>query len=270
MKQTASHLYEPVGHEDPVPNWLHLSPLYFDRESVRAVDRASIEEYGIPGIVLMENAALGVMNECMRMLGEHDGHGKVVIFCGSGNNGGDGYALARHLHNRGLNPFIVAVGEPDSRSDAAINRRVVQNMRLPIMTLEQFRKLPPTNIALVVDAIFGTGLDRKVDGPAASAIAWINAAKRPVLAVDIPSGLDCNTGLEMGEAVRADRTVTLVGLKSGFIGLNAQSLLGEIVVADIGSPIELLERFGRRIDLPHPESPDHDELPQPAAARSTE
>jgi NAD(P)H-hydrate epimerase len=101
-----------------------------------------------------------------------------------------------------------------------------------------------------VDAIFGTGLDRPVSGSAARAIEWINAADRPILAVDIPSGLDCNTGRPLGVAVRAVKTVSFVGLKPGFLQASARDLVGEVVVADIGAPIELVRRYGRPVE-PH-------------------
>ena len=217
-----------------------------DRDSVRAVDRAAIAEYGIPGIVLMENAARALAVEARAMLPETAG--SVVIVCGSGNNGGDGWALARHLHNAGSDITIAPLGAPREGGDAALNRRICRNMNL----LEIVGDDLPARLAdcdLVVDAIFGTGLDRPVTGAAATVIESINDSGRPVLAVDVPSGLDCDTGQPLGSTVRAARTVTFVARKPAMNVESAGAYTGEVVVADIGAPVELLERFGRRVDI---------------------
>lgn len=224
---------------------------------MRAIDRAAITEYGIAGIVLMENAARGLCEHALDMLPHGDAHiaRRVLIICGSGNNGGDGYALARHLHNHRISVLIAAIGLPKPETDAGINRAICERMRLPII---DSRELEPTQFAaadLIVDAIFGTGLDRAIDvcSEAARFIELINASGKPVLAVDVPSGLDCNTGRPVspdGVCVKAMRTVTFVGMKIGFLEADAQQWLGKTVVCDIGAPRELSERFGRlqRID----------------------
>lgn len=269
-----SHVYEPPV--SPPAEAAHLprltaapAPLVFDRDSIRAVDQVAIEEYGIPGIMLMENAARGLCDEAMKML---DAAGEispfVLIICGSGNNGGDGYALARHLHNRGVQAAIVPLGEPQPDSDAGINAAICRKMDLLHIPPEAMNQFASANhISLIVDAIFGTGLDRPVTGRAAAIIEWINRATAPVLAVDVPSGIDCNSGEALGMAVRATRTVTFVGQKIGFAELHAQKLLGEVVVVDIGAPRELAERYGRRLDTPpHPDVPEH-EMDREAHAR---
>ena len=218
-----------------------------DRESVRAVDRAAVEEYGIPGIVLMENAARGLADQALRMLAEApNSHPTALIVCGSGNNGGDGYALGRHLHNAGVNVVLVHLGEPRAGADAAIHREICQKMGLCEVPLEKIATRADAD--LIVDAIFGTGLDRAVRGPAAQAIEWINGPSAPVLAVDVPSGLDCDTGEVLGTAVRADCTVTFVAKKPGLIKAAAKEYVGKVVVADIGAPIELVQRLGRPMD----------------------
>ncbi len=223
------------------------TPYVLDRESVRAVDRAAIDEYGIPGIVLMENAARGLAAEAVAMLrgAEHEPP-QVLIICGRGNNGGDGYALARHLHNAGVAPVLAPLGEPRGESDAGINDAICRRMGIRRIALDQLDGCAKAD--LVVDAIFGTGLDRPTSGEAARVIDWINDAGRPVLAVDVPSGLDCDTGRPLGTAVRATRTVTFVGLKPGLVQLHAAPLVGEVVVVDIGAPVELTHRFGRGRD----------------------
>lgn len=218
-----------------------------DRESVRAVDRAAVEEYGIPGIVLMENAARGLTDQALQMLDESPSSPPTsLIICGSGNNGGDGYALGRHLHNASVNVVLVHLGEPRAGSDAAINREICRKMGLREVPLPDLASFAETD--LIVDAIFGTGLDRPVRGPAAEAIEWINGASTPVLAVDVPSGLDCDLGEPLGTTVRADCTVTFVAKKPGFLTAAAKEYVGKVVVADIGAPIELVRRFGRPID----------------------
>ena len=214
-----------------------------DRESVRAVDRAAIEEYGIPGAVLMENAALGLTAQALGMLeGVASDPPSVLIVCGSGNNGGDGYALARHLHNEAVRVTLAPLGEPRAGSDAAINRNICATMGLPEIPVD---RIADFDCDLVVDAIFGTGLDRPVQGAAADVIDRINAGGRPVLAVDLPSGLDCDTGEPLGTTVRASRTVTFVGRKPAMANPRAAAYVGDVVVAGIGAPVELLERFGR-------------------------
>ncbi len=217
-----------------------------DRESVRAVDRAAIVEYGIPGVVLMENAARSLAAEALDMLG--GATGSVVIVCGSGNNGGDGWALARHLHNAGVRVTVAPLGEPREGGDAAVNCRVCRNMAL--------REIAPDELPghlgdcdLIVDAIFGTGLDGRITGAAAAVIDRINDSGRPVLAVDVPSGLDCDSGEPLGSTVKAARTVTFVARKPAMNVAAARKHLGRVVVADIGAPVELLERFGRRVDI---------------------
>lgn len=216
----------------------------FDRESIREVDRTAIEEYGVPGIVLMENAARGLAENAAEML--DDGPAQVVIICGSGNNGGDGYALARHLHNAGVDVALVPLRAPRAETDAGLNATICRNMKLRRFAPDQLGQIG--EVSLVVDAIFGTGLDRDVADETAEVIHWINQCGRPVLSVDVPSGMDCNTGRELGAAVRASRTATFGGMKIGFLEPHADELLGDVDVVDIGVPIEVLARFGRRIE----------------------
>ena len=215
-----------------------------DRESVRCVDRAAIEDYGIPGMVLMENAALGLTDAALTMLEAASGDPpSALIVCGSGNNGGDGYALGRHLHNAGVRVTFAALGEPRPGSDAAINRDICLKMGLPEVPAAQAGE--HFDCDLIVDGIFGTGLDRPVRGAAAEIIDRINSSGRPVLAIDVPSGLDCDMGRPLGTAIRAARTVTFVGRKPALTDPRAREFTGEVSVAGIGAPVELLQRFGR-------------------------
>lgn len=218
-----------------------MNEFVFDRQSIREVDRIAIEEYGIPGIVLMENAARGLAENAAEML--DPGPARALIICGWGNNGGDGYALARHLHNAGVDIALVTLATPRAGTDAATNDAICQRMNLRRFAFEQIDHVH--DVSLIIDALFGTGLDRPVAEEAAEVIAWINQAGKPVLSVDIPSGMDCNTGRELGIAVHATRTVTFAGLKVGFLESHADQLLGEVDVVDIGVPREVLERCGK-------------------------
>jgi NAD(P)H-hydrate epimerase len=223
---------------------LRPPPTYvLNRAAVREIDRLAMAQYGIPGALLMENAARGLAEQARLMLADARQTPPVVwIVCGTGNNGGDGYALARHLRNDRAIPLLTMLGPPRPGSDAALNLEICRRMRI--------HEVGPRDIAfdaidLVVDALFGTGLDRPIEGPAAALIHMINDHHVPVLAVDIPSGLDCDTGRPLGDAVvRASRTVTFVGHKPGLLQPHAREYAGEVVVADIGAPIEIIERLG--------------------------
>lgn len=216
-------------------------PLIFTRESVRKLDRLAVEQYHIPSIVLMENAAIAIAAAALKMV-RRIRNPRITIYCGPGNNGGDGLAAARHLHNAGARISIILSG-PMSRyaGDAAINLGIVKAMKLPIHSATH----RPTRTDLIIDALLGTGLDRPVQGVIAKLINQINRPKSPVLAVDIPSGLDADTGHPLGAAVRANHTITLVGLKVGFLTPHAKVYLGKVSVGDIGIPRELATRLSQ-------------------------
>ena len=218
------------------------------REQIREVDRRAIEDYGMPGVILMENAGRGAAQHALAML-ECPGEAVVWILCGKGNNGGDGFVIARHLHNHGvrvetgLTATVAECSEADG--DAAANLRVALHMALPareILTAEDVEAVKPllAQADLIVDALLGTGLSGEVREPARGLITAINAAGRPVLAVDTPSGLCCNTGGALGLAVNADKTVTFAAPKVGFFTGEGPAHVGELAVVDIGVPRELL------------------------------
>jgi NAD(P)H-hydrate epimerase len=211
------------------------------RAQVREVDRRATEEFGVPGIVLMENAGRGAA-ELLLSLGVK---GPVTICCGKGNNGGDGFVIARHLDNRGISVDVLLFARPQQLSgDAAVNCRIIERARVPLMvepdTAAVTKKLAEAQ--WIVDALFGTGLTGAVRPPLDGVIAAINSSGKPVLAVDIPSGLDCDTGQPLGATVRATHTATFVAPKVGFGLAAANEWLGQVHVIDIGAPRAVLPR----------------------------
>jgi NAD(P)H-hydrate epimerase len=213
------------------------------REQARELDRRAIEEFGVPGVVLMENAGRG-MAELVRSLGVN---GPVVICCGKGNNGGDGFVMARHLDNAGVHVRVLLFGIPGQLSgDAAINHRILAASGIPLEVFaggaldeERMRGLL-ADADWIVDALFGSGLRGAIQPPFDRVIAGINAAVARVFAVDIPSGLDCDTGQPLGVAVRAHHTATVAAMKKGFREPSAAAWLGQIHVIDMGAPRALL------------------------------
>jgi NAD(P)H-hydrate epimerase len=210
------------------------------REQVRSIDRLAIERYHIPGVVLMENAARALAEAAAEMLGG-ECRGEILIFCGGGNNGGDGLAVARHLHNRGADVRICLTGDPAKyQAEAAGNWKIVQAMGLQVMQFDA-AAISRERPRLILDAIFGTGLTQPPRDPFGEIVKSIEKLGVPVLAVDIPSGMDCDTGKPLGPAcVKANRTVTFVAEKIGFTGPAAREYLGIVTVGDIGCPRELI------------------------------
>jgi NAD(P)H-hydrate epimerase len=213
------------------------------RAQVREIDRRAIEEFGIPGIVLMENAARSAADVACTMLGGRVPGKFVTIFCGPGNNGGDGLAIARHLHNRGANVDVVPVFDPQRLSgDALCNWQIVSAMELEVTPLSSCELTLASEPDLVIDALLGTGAHDRPRGRIAAAIDLFDTDVRsPVLSVDVPSGLDCDTGKPLGTCVRATRTITFVAEKLGFANPDARAYIGEVVVGDIGCPRDLIE-----------------------------
>ena len=220
--------------------------LVLSRDQVREVDRRAIDYYGIPGIVLMENASRGLAQFARQELAGSSSP-RVAIVTGTGNNAGDGFAVARHLHNAQCSPIVLIAGpEPRIAGDARINLQIIKRMGLCLKLLTQDQRGLDQlgdelqRADLVIDAIFGTGLSGQVRGFYKDVIEQINSSSTPVLAVDIPSGLDCDTGQPLGLAVRAQTTVTFVARKIGFDAPGADAYTGQVFVVDIGAPRELI------------------------------
>jgi len=188
----------------------------------------------------MENAARGATQIALQMLAAAVRQ-NILILCGGGNNGGDGLAVARHLHNHGHNILIALSTDPAKiQGEAPINWRIVEAMNLPCVPWEKaFGQLPSPQ--LIIDAIFGTGLTAPPRPPFAQIVQRISAMNRPIMSIDIPSGLDCDTGKPLGACIRATRTVTFVAEKIGFRNPDAKEFTGEVTVADIGCPREAID-----------------------------
>jgi NAD(P)H-hydrate epimerase len=215
---------------------------YLTRAQTRAFDRRAIEEFGIPALVLMENAGRGTV-DILQALGVR---GPLLVCCGKGNNGGDGLVIARHLANRAIPARVLLFAQPDELSDdAKVQWRIVERLQLAAQTWNGDERLLTDALAQaewVVDALFGTGLAGPMRPPFDRIAALIDAAAARVLAVDIPSGLDSDTGLPMGATIRAEHTVTFVAPKAGFANPAAAQWLGQVHVADIGVALHLAQK----------------------------
>src|SRR5688572_23185363 len=207
------------------------------RATIREWDRRAIEDFGIPGILLMENAGSGRARIIEEVLGTSGEGEPVRILCGPGNNGGDGFVVARHLHARGI-PVEVLLVSPAGHapgSDSGVNLAILSRLRVPI----DRDRLPAPGVfpdGTIVDALFGSGLSRPLTSPHD---AWVRACRdsgRPVFALDIPSGLDADTGLILGDAVTARHTITFAAAKLGFYREEGPRLCGHVHVVDVGIP----------------------------------
>ncbi len=211
------------------------------RDQVRAVDAWAIDTLGIPGVVLMENAGRGcaeLIQEKLRDVSEP----KVCIFCGTGNNGGDGYVIARHLINSGFDVAVVICGDRDKiKGDAKTNLDILERMGQPVELLNPADSNTEGRVAglaagadMLVDSLFGTGLNGPLRSDYRQLVETLNACECPILAVDIPSGLDCDTGQPLGAAIEASWTVTFVAVKKGFASAQAARHTGDVFVGSIG------------------------------------
>ncbi len=213
----------------------------FTGDEVRQFDAHAIDILGIPGVVLMENAGKNCAQIILDRLKEPAG-ADVCIFCGTGNNGGDGYVIARHLVNAGVNVRIVICGDSGKiKGDARINLDIARKMGIPETCLDLGAGRTDELVSdlagqsdLIVDAIFGTGLKGDLRGQYIELIERINSLSKEVIAVDIPSGLNCDTGQPLPAAIKAAATVTFVAVKKGFTYARANAYTGQVYIASIG------------------------------------
>jgi NAD(P)H-hydrate epimerase len=236
------------------------------RDEVRSVDQWAIKTMGIPGVVLMENAGRTSAEFILTKLGWHGQKRSVAmsaplvaIFCGAGNNGGDGFVVARHLYNAGIRTRVIICGNAAKiKGDAKINLDIITKMGISIEELsfgiQALAGLSKSNTLvctpnkdieknvirfaeganLLVDGLFGTGLQGRLDDNYISLISAINGLGIPIIAIDIPSGLDCDAGVPLGAAIKAVATITFVAAKKGFSSPASADYTGEIYVAGIG------------------------------------
>lgn len=215
------------------------------RNQVRELDRRAIQEFGVPGAVLMENAGRGVVD---RMC-EVGIVGPVVVFCGRGNNAGDGFVIARHLDLRGHQvQLIVAADESEYAGDAGLNYQIASRSGISFLDLRRQNVTSALPSVLnqaewIVDAIVGTGATGDPRAPWDEIIPLLNAAAAKRLAVDIPTGLDCDSGEPGTPTVQADYTCTFVAAKPGLLEPNARRYVGELSIVDIGAPGILVEEM---------------------------
>ncbi len=229
------------------------------------LDHSATENFGIPSIVLMENAGLGTVRMMEKELGPCN-NTFALIFVGPGNNGGDGLVIGRHLHQRGCQPVFFFLVPPDTlKGDAAVNLQIIKNLRLPFHVVDNAARVETIPVLfkhfesrglpcyVVVDAIFGIGLCREVAGHFADTIDLINKSgfgqKTPIVSVDTPSGMDSDTGKVLGTCVRADYTATYCCAKPGHFIHGSFSWTGKLEIIDIGIPPEAIHLAGITTEL---------------------
>lgn len=204
---------------------------------VKALDQWAIETIGIPAAALMENAGRGAALHISKFI-RNRRQASVLIICGTGNNGGDGFVAARHLSVMGYKPRVILVGSPlELKGEALANYRAARNLRIPVKPAavrEGALRHQLSGADVVVDAIFGVGLNRPLTQPHRDIIQAINDSSAKVVAVDIPSGLDGTTGKTYGICVKAHLTVTFSAPKRGFFKNAGPSQTGRFAVVDIG------------------------------------
>lgn len=222
--------------------------LVLTRHQVRQCDAIAIERFGIDGLVLMENAGAAAARIIHSRL-INPAKAKVLILAGTGNNGGDGFVVARHLANVSVSVSVIICGLRDRiKGDALANLQIVEKMNFPVICLDQIdtKKVVSTiqsfaqDPDIIVDALLGTGTVGPPRQPIRSVIETINQLAKPVIALDIPSGLDCDTGQPLELAIKAGHTITFAAMKKGFLAPAAKLFTGDITVASIGVRTDLL------------------------------
>jgi NAD(P)H-hydrate epimerase len=212
----------------------HLPSELYRAAQVRELDRIAIQERGIPGYTLMERAGAAAFAALRKHWPQAR---RISVVCGGGNNGGDGYVVARLAHQAGYTIDVLTLGDPERlKGDALTAWQTAQEAGV---AMQPFAVVPLTEADVIVDAIFGTGLEREVGGLWREAITYINEQRGGVLAIDIPSGLHADFGTVLGIAVRAHVTVTFIGLKQGLLTGQGPSYSGTVVFADLEVPADI-------------------------------
>ncbi|MBU3911451.1 MAG: NAD(P)H-hydrate epimerase [Candidatus Omnitrophica bacterium] len=200
-------------------------------QEMQELDRRTIEDFGVPSIILMENAGRCVNNVAMEMLKPCAGK-RVAIFCGTGNNGGDGFVTARYLAMQGIGMAVYIIGDTSHiKNDPLLNLNILRKTGIVV---KEVSDAIDVKAELIIDAILGIGVKGQVKEPARSIIVDLNKKNIPILSIDVPSGLDADTGEVLDEAIKATKTVTMQFPKKGFYINDGPEHAGEIIVADIG------------------------------------
>ncbi|RKY38505.1 MAG: NAD(P)H-hydrate epimerase [Candidatus Omnitrophota bacterium] len=219
---------------------------YVSVERMREIDKCAQKEFCIPALVLMENAGYKVYQVAQQMLSSAK-RKRVVCVCGKGNNAGDGFVCVRHLLNAGINTEVFLLPEPrELKGEARLNYRILERMSKAIRVIKSDKDFlllehRAKKSSLLIDAIFGIGLSGEVKEAYKKAIKIMNESGKPILAIDIPSGLDANTGRILGLSIKATKTVTFALPKIGFIRRDGPSCTGEVITVDISIPKVLLK-----------------------------
>ncbi|HEV8661823.1 MAG TPA: NAD(P)H-hydrate dehydratase [Candidatus Methylomirabilis sp.] len=223
-------------------------------KEMRELDRRATDEYGVPSLLLMENAGAAVAAEVERRFGPLGGK-RILVCCGKGNNGGDGFVAARHLHNRGAAVRVLLCAKrSEIAGDPRLNLQILEKTGLSILPVETAEEVAGAREAmaasdLLLDALLGTGLTGAAKGVAAGVIAAMNEVGQPVVALDLPSGLASDDGILRGPHVRAACTITFALPKRSLFLYPAAAAAGEVVVADIGMPAPLLRDPGLPVEV---------------------
>lgn len=226
-------------------------PRTLSRKQSRQLDQRAQDEFRISGLVLMENAGRGIADSLVL----RGATSPVVICCGKGNNAGDGFVIARHLQIRGIEPRVLLFASPgDLQGDALDNFEIMRRCGISMdiltwspddskVTLEMAIETGLQGASWIVDALLGTGATGPPRAPLDTVIAQLNAHPAPVLAVDVPSGFDCDTGMAAAATIRARHTCTFVACKPGFLAEGAVTYTGHVEVVDIGAPRTLVNEM---------------------------
>jgi NAD(P)H-hydrate epimerase len=225
-------------------NNINMNHIILTREQSRLVDRMAIDEFGMSGLVLMENAGRGVAD----ILSGLEIYGTILICCGKGNNAGDGFVVARHLNLRGYAVRVLLWADPiELTGDAEVNFTILKKTTVPIVVFgnrhDSIRLAHLlADATWIVDALLGTGACGEPRPPFDSVIDQLNDSPQPKLAIDLPSGLDCDTGIAARHTIRASETCTFVAAKPGFFISDAEHYIGRLHVLDIGAPRQVIEK----------------------------
>lgn len=211
----------------------------YSASQCRDLDRHAIETIGIPAVVLMENAGAALADEVLKSCGKVS-HPRIVIVCGTGNNGGDGFVCVRHLLNAGCKIRIFLAGTSSRlKKDAKKNYKILIKSGQKVVEINGmapvFRKAVE-DCDVIVDALFGVGLNRDIEEPVKSIVSFLNISKKKIVAADVPSGLDATNGSILGICVKAEKTVAFNCLKKGFFKNLGPKVTGKVIVRAIGMP----------------------------------